>query len=84
MLKEPNRTKEIIEESKDNQPLDIENIKKCILEVLSSNTKSVLDYNNGKDKALDFIVGQVMRKVNGIVDVIKVKELIIKEIKGDK
>ena len=84
MLKEPNRVKEIIEENKDNQPLDIGNIKKCILEVLSSNTKSVLDYNNGKDKALDFIVGQVMRKVNGIVDVIKVKELIIKEIKGDK
>jgi len=46
--------------------------------VIEANNKSVLDYMNGKDKALGFIVGQCMKESKGKADA-KVINRILKE-----
>lgn len=33
--------------------------------VLSENEQSIIDYRNGKDRALGFLVGQVMKATRG-------------------
>ena len=38
-------------------------LNKTIDEVLKANEKAVLDYKNGKEQAIMFLVGQVLRKV---------------------
>lgn len=59
-------------------------IQKVIIKILESNGNSVQDYQNGKEKALDFLVGQVMRELKGAVNPVKSREMILKEIGGIK
>lgn len=40
-------------------------LKKIVDDVLANNTQSIEDYKNGKDKALGFLVGQVMKETKG-------------------
>ncbi|MDA3130388.1 Asp-tRNA(Asn)/Glu-tRNA(Gln) amidotransferase subunit GatB [Aliibacillus thermotolerans] len=40
-------------------------LKKIVDNVLENNTQSIEDYKNGKDKALGFLVGQVMKETKG-------------------
>lgn len=84
MLKNPECSHKLITNSLNADNFEMNNLKVIILEVLSSNNQSVIDYNNGKEKALDYLVGQVMKRINGLIDVIQIKEMIIKEIKGEK
>jgi aspartyl-tRNA(Asn)/glutamyl-tRNA(Gln) amidotransferase subunit B len=48
--------------------------------VLSENSKSVEDYKNGKEKALQFLVGQVMRLSQGSANPPKVLEMLKKRL----
>ena len=45
--------------------------------------QSVADYKAGKDKAIGFLVGQVMKKSRGKANPGMVNKLIIKTIKGE-
>lgn len=38
---------------------------KIINEVLDNNLQSIIDFKNGKDRALGFLVGQIMKKTSG-------------------
>ena len=67
-----------------NDSFDTNTLRDIVLEVISSNKQSVLDYNNGKDKALGHIVGQVMKVTNGQADAQLVSELVKQEIKRSK
>ncbi len=60
---------------------DENTIKDIVNEVLVNNEKSIVDYKNGKDKALGYLVGQVLKKTNGKANPVVVNKLIIEELK---
>lgn len=51
-------------------------------EVLSKNSKAVEDYNLGKQEALNFLVGEVMRASNKRADFKSSREIILKKLKA--
>ena len=55
------------------------NIKEIVVKVISENPQSVADYKAGKDKAIGFIVGQVMKASKGKANPGIVNKLIIGE-----
>jgi aspartyl-tRNA(Asn)/glutamyl-tRNA(Gln) amidotransferase subunit B len=59
---------------------DTSEIEKIVDDVLSKNEKAVIDYKSGNEKAINFLIGQVMKKFSGRVDQNLVKENIIKKI----
>ena len=60
---------------------DENEILKYINEVLEENPQSIIDYKNGKDRAVGFIVGQVMKKTQGKVNPGLTNKLTIEELK---
>ena len=52
---------------------DEDTLKKICEEVIAEQTKAVEDYNKGEEKALQFLIGQAMRKTKGTAapDIIK-------------
>ena len=57
--------KEIIEEKGMKQVSNEDEILKIVTKVLDENPQSIVDFKNGKDRALGFMVGQVMKKSKG-------------------
>ena len=57
-------------------------IDKILKTVIEKNAAAVKDYKAGEKKAMDFLVGQVMRESKGRVDPKMARELIEKKIKG--
>ena len=57
---------------------DVGEIEKYCKEAVSENPKAVEDYKKGEEKALNFIVGQVMRKTKGKATPKEVNEIIKK------
>jgi aspartyl-tRNA(Asn)/glutamyl-tRNA(Gln) amidotransferase subunit B len=58
-----------------------DDIQRVIEEVLQANGKIVEQYKAGKSAALQFLIGQVMKKTKGRADVHKVSEMILFKIK---
>lgn len=56
-------------------------LKDIVNKVLDENQKSVTDYKNGKDKALGFIVGQVMKATKGKANPQLVNKLVLEALK---
>ncbi|QOR66898.1 Asp-tRNA(Asn)/Glu-tRNA(Gln) amidotransferase subunit GatB [Cytobacillus suaedae] len=54
---------------------------KIIVEILDANPQSVEDYKNGKDKAIGFLVGQVMKQTKGQANPGVVNKVLVEEIK---
>lgn len=48
--------------------------------VLDENPQSIIDFKNGKDRALDFLVGQVMKRSKGQANPKLASELVSKEL----
>lgn len=44
---------------------DEDELEKIVKKVLSANEQSIIDYRNGKDRALGYLVGQVMKATRG-------------------
>jgi aspartyl-tRNA(Asn)/glutamyl-tRNA(Gln) amidotransferase subunit B len=59
---------------------DTKQLEKYCKEAIEENPKAVEDYKNGEEKALNFIVGQVMRKTKGKASPKEVNEIIKKLI----
>lgn len=53
---------------------------KAVKEAISENPNSVEDYNSGKKEALNFLMGQVMRKMQGRADAKTIVDLLKKEL----
>ncbi|GEN46197.1 Asp-tRNA(Asn)/Glu-tRNA(Gln) amidotransferase subunit GatB [Alkalibacillus haloalkaliphilus] len=51
-----------------------------ISEILDENEQSIVDYKNGKDRALGFLVGQVMKKTKGQANPPMVNKILVEEI----
>jgi aspartyl-tRNA(Asn)/glutamyl-tRNA(Gln) amidotransferase subunit B len=51
-----------------------------VTEILNGNAQSIEDYKNGKDRALGFLVGQVMKLSKGKANPAMTSELLVKEL----
>ena len=81
MLSNPRSPLELLKENDISLLNDIDVLKAAVLDVVESNPKSVIDYKKGKDKALGYLVGQVISKTQGKANPALAKELIVVELK---
>ncbi len=73
---------EIITEKNLSQISDAGEIREVLKQVLANNTGAVADYTSGKQQALTFIIGQVMKATGGRANPGVVREIIIQELGG--
>lgn len=67
---------EVIKEKGMAQISDQDTLQKVIDEIVAGNPKVVEDYNNGKEKAFGFLVGQIMKATRGQANPALVNELL--------
>jgi aspartyl-tRNA(Asn)/glutamyl-tRNA(Gln) amidotransferase subunit B len=71
----------IIQQNPDYRPLsEIAEIEPIVDQILAANPQSIADYKAGREKALAFLVGQVMKLTRGKASPAVVNELILKKI----
>ena len=70
----------IIKENNMEQISDDSFIKEIITKVISENPDSVKDYKEGKDRAIKYLMGQVMKEAHGKVNPSVSMQLLIKEL----
>lgn len=58
----------IVEEQNLKQVTDVHAIKDIVVTIIENNPKAVDDYRGGKESAIKFLVGQVMRETKGRTD----------------
>ncbi len=51
-----------------------------VTEVLDANPQSIEDFKNGKDRAIGFLVGQIMKKSKGQANPKMVNQILLEEI----
>jgi aspartyl-tRNA(Asn)/glutamyl-tRNA(Gln) amidotransferase subunit B len=73
---------EIITEKKLSQISDAGEIREVVKQVMADNTAAVADYTSGKQQALTFIIGQVMKATRGRANPGVVREIITQELGG--
>jgi len=71
---------EIISELGLSQISDTQQLEKVVVEVINSNTQPVADYKSGKEQALKFLVGQVMKATRGRANPALVNEVLKKKL----
>ena len=71
----------IIQNKNLEQVQDETSLEKFIQETIQENSSAVQDYQKGKANAVQFLVGQVMKKTHGQANPQIVRELIIKKLK---
>ena len=70
----------IVEEKGMKQVSDTSEIEAIITRVLETNIQSVEDYKNGKEKAMGFLVGQIMKESKGKANPKLVNEILLKKL----
>ena len=55
-----------------------------IQKILGENPESVKDYQEGRDRALKFLMGQVMKETKGCVDARRANEILQQELKNTR
>lgn len=79
MFEKGKQAKKIMKELDLLQINNEETLDKIVKKVIMENKNSVEDYNNGKDRALGFLVGQVMKESKGKANPNKVNEILLKK-----
>ena len=74
--------KDIVRDKGLIQMNDEEEIKDIVNTVITENPQSVADFKNGKNRAIGFLVGQVMKKTKGKANPQIVNKLILEIIKA--
>ncbi|MBU4128914.1 Asp-tRNA(Asn)/Glu-tRNA(Gln) amidotransferase subunit GatB [bacterium] len=80
MFKTGRKASQIVEEKGLVQISDEEVLAKIVDKILKENPKVIEDYEKGKEKALGYLVGQVMKKTNGTANPRLVNKLLKKKI----
>ena len=80
MFEKPRFPKKIVEEKGLVQISDEASIKKVVDDVLEKNPQSIIDYKNGKDRALGFLVGQAMKETKGKANPKLLNKLFLEEL----
>ena len=81
MLKNDESPNELMKKMGTSMISDEEAIKAMVNEVIDANPQSVIDYKNGKDRAVGFLVGQIMKKSQGKVNPALTNKLVVEELK---
>ena len=82
MFQTGERASDIIREKKLSQISDAGEIKEVIKQVIAENAGAVADYTSGKQQALTFLIGQVMKATRGRANPGAVREIIMQELGG--
>lgn len=72
----------IIKELSSSMISNDDELKNIIKEIIDNNPQSVIDYKAGKDRAVGFLMGQLMKKTQGKVNPKTANELIVEELKN--
>ncbi|NMA30293.1 MAG: Asp-tRNA(Asn)/Glu-tRNA(Gln) amidotransferase subunit GatB [Candidatus Methanofastidiosa archaeon] len=73
--------KEIVEEKGLSQISDQSELEEIVGKVLDDNPQSIEDFKNGKDRAIGFLVGQIMKRTKGKANPQLVNALLTEKIK---
>jgi aspartyl-tRNA(Asn)/glutamyl-tRNA(Gln) amidotransferase subunit B len=76
------RASEVIAEKRLSQISDASEIREVVKQVMANNTAAVADYASGKQQALTFIIGQVMKATRGRANPGVVREIIMEQLGG--
>ena len=80
LMKQGGDPEKIVKEKGLVQISDENQLREIITEILNENEHSIVDYKNGKDRALGFLVGQVMKKTKGQANPPMVNKILKEEI----
>ncbi len=80
MITSGNAAETIVETKGLKQVTDVTAIEKIVEQIIQDNPESVSDYRNGKDKALKFLVGQIMKESKGKANPQIVNDLLLKKL----
>lgn len=80
MMEQNQKAEELIEIMGLKQDSNEDELLKVVNEVLDQNAQAIQDYKDGKDRAIGFLVGQVMKKTCGKANPGITSKLILKEI----
>jgi aspartyl-tRNA(Asn)/glutamyl-tRNA(Gln) amidotransferase subunit B len=72
---------EIISEKGLGQISDTGNLERIVDKVIADNPQAVADYRKGKEKALTFLTGQVMKQIRGRANAEQVQSLLKEKLK---
>lgn len=72
----------IVKEKGLMQISDEDELRNIVIPILDENDQSITDYKNGKDRALGFLVGQVMKATKGKANPPMVNKIILEEIEN--
>lgn len=81
MLKNDASPKELIKSMGREMISDENVIKEMVIETINNNPQSVIDYKKGKDRAVSYLVGQIMKKSQGRANPSLTNKLILEELR---
>ena len=64
-----------------SQISDLSFIKDAVNSVLAENPQAIIDYKEGKGRALGFLVGQIMKKTQGKINPKLTSDILLEELK---
>jgi len=82
MFQSGKAAKEIVTERGLSQISDSTEIDNVVAEVIDSNSQAVSDFNAGKEQALAFLIGQVMKATKGRANPNMAKEILLQKLGG--
>lgn len=72
---------EIIQSKGLKQISDTSELSNIIKNILLNNKNAVLDYKNGQDRSIKFLMGQIMKETKGTANPKMANEMLIEELK---
>jgi aspartyl-tRNA(Asn)/glutamyl-tRNA(Gln) amidotransferase subunit B len=76
------KASDIVTEKGLSQISNSSEIEKAVAEVIASNGQAVADYQSGKEQALAFLIGQVMKATKGRANPAMAKEILLQKLGG--
>ena len=81
MLKNNESPSELMKKMGTEMVSDESEIMDIVKETIDENPQAVIDYKNGKDRAVGFLVGQIMKKSRGKANPALANKLVVEELK---
>jgi aspartyl-tRNA(Asn)/glutamyl-tRNA(Gln) amidotransferase subunit B len=76
------KASDIVAKGKLSQLSDATELQGIVKQVLANNAKAVADYKAGKQQALTFLTGQIMKATKGTANPAVVREILVQELGG--
>ena len=77
LLEKPMSVEEALKEHHLTLVNDTKVLEEIVTNIIKQNQESVQDYKNGKDRALKYLMGQIMKETKGTANPVLVNELLI-------